>query len=214
MTDAGAFEPDLTRWDAWRPEDVARVFAGVTAPWYVAAGWAIDLFLGEHTREHGDIEIGIPRERFPEFQSVLSGYEFFVPVSETGMVWPLEEASGLVGEHHQTWVREPVTGLWRLDIFREPWDDETWVYRRDRRIRLPLRDAIAHTDDGIPYARPEVVLLFKAKASDLPKNQQDFDAVLPRLDSARQRWLRDALELVHPGHAWIGVTRSASRITH
>ena len=35
------------RWDPWRPEDVARRLARLSAPWYVAAGWALDLFRGE-----------------------------------------------------------------------------------------------------------------------------------------------------------------------
>jgi hypothetical protein len=26
-------------WDPWRPTDIARLLAGVTVPWYVAAGW-------------------------------------------------------------------------------------------------------------------------------------------------------------------------------
>src|SRR5829696_129284 len=63
-TAAGAFEPDLSLWDAWRPERAAALFAGVQAPWYVAAGWALDLFLGEERREHEDLEIAVPRERF------------------------------------------------------------------------------------------------------------------------------------------------------
>ena len=63
---AGAFEPDLSLWDAWRPDHVAALLAGVQAPWYVAAGWAIDLFLGEERREHEDLEIAVPRERFSE----------------------------------------------------------------------------------------------------------------------------------------------------
>jgi len=58
------------------------------------------------------------------------------------------------------------------------------------------------TSDGIPYARPEVVLLFKAKASR-PKDEVDFTTILPHLDSSRRAWLGDALMLVHPGHAWL-----------
>jgi hypothetical protein len=49
---AGAFEPDLILWDAWLPEQVAAPLAGVETPWYVAAGWAIELFLGEKQRDH------------------------------------------------------------------------------------------------------------------------------------------------------------------
>ena len=42
------------------------LLAGLPAPWYVAAGWALDLFRGVQTREHGDIEIATPAAHFPE----------------------------------------------------------------------------------------------------------------------------------------------------
>jgi hypothetical protein len=32
-----SFAPDLSNWDAWRPEQVARRLEGVAVPWYVAA---------------------------------------------------------------------------------------------------------------------------------------------------------------------------------
>jgi hypothetical protein len=47
---------------------------------------------------------------------------------------------------------------------------------------------IAHTNDGIPYARPEIVLLFKAKAARA--KDDDFAAVLPRLDDECPRVAR------------------------
>ena len=46
-----------------------------------------------------------------------------------------------------------------------------------------LPRAIARSADGIPYAQPEIVLLFKLKEVR-PKDQNDFDAVLPLLDDA------------------------------
>ena len=204
---AAAFEPDLTLWDAWTPAEVTRLLANVQAPWCVTAGWAIDLFLGGQRREHGDLEIGVPRERFPEVASALAGYEFFIPEGGpgNGLVWPLDQAGDRFEALHQTWVRQPATGRWRLDIFREPSDGETWVCRRDERIRLPYSDLIEHTDEGIPYSCPEVTLLFKAKWSDLPKNQEDFAAVLPHLEPNRRRWLRESLAVVHPDHPWIAM---------
>ncbi|WP_235677883.1 nucleotidyltransferase domain-containing protein [Mycolicibacterium sarraceniae] len=48
------------RWDAWTPAQVARRLSAVVAPWCVTAGWAIDLVVGEVTREHSDVEISIP----------------------------------------------------------------------------------------------------------------------------------------------------------
>ena len=104
-------------------------------------------------------------------------------------------------------MREPATGRWRLDVFREPAADGEWVCRRDERIRLPYDELIARTGDGIPYARPEVVLLFKAKAAR-PQDDGDFAAVLPRLAPDRRRWLAEALDLVHPGHRWLAALRA------
>ena len=115
---------------------------------------------------------------------------------------PIALAFDLLLETHQTWVREPATCLWRLDVFREPHDGDTWVCRRDERIRMPYARLIERTDEGIPYMRPEVVLLFKAK-HERAKDDEDFEAVVPHLDPERRRWLEDALGLVHPGHRWL-----------
>jgi hypothetical protein len=35
-------------------------------------------------------------------------------------------SSEALRKHHQTWVREPATGAWRLDVMREPWEGGTW----------------------------------------------------------------------------------------
>ena len=115
---------------------------------------------------------------------------------------PLAEV-GATLQTHQTWVREPGTGRWRLDVFREPSEGDTWICRRDERVGFPYDRVIEWTPEGIPYGRPEIVLLYKAGRAELPKNEDDFAAVLPRLDGARQRWLAEALALVHPGHAWL-----------
>jgi hypothetical protein len=46
-------------WDVWTPSEVAQRLSGVTAPWYVAAGWALELFTGGAAREHDDLEIAV-----------------------------------------------------------------------------------------------------------------------------------------------------------
>lgn len=198
--DAEGIAPDLDAWEAWTPAEAARRLAGVAAPWYVAGGWAIDLFLGGRRREHEDLEIGVPGERFGEVAPALPDLDFFV-VGD-GLAWPLAHAGGRLAEHHQTWGRDRASGHWRLDVFREPSEGDAWVCRRDERIRLPYDRLIVRTADGVPYARPEVVLLFKAKAAR-DKDRADFAAVLPRLDRDARRWLADALGLVHPRHDWL-----------
>lgn len=78
----------------------------------MATGWAIDLFLGGQRREHGDLEVAVPRDRFGEVLAALDGFELFVPAggSGNGLVWPLDQAGDLVESLHQTWVREPESG--------------------------------------------------------------------------------------------------------
>lgn len=54
----------------------------------------------------------------------------------------------------------PATGRYRIDVFREPHVGDHWVCRRDAAITLPYSELILRTSEGIPYAAPEVALLF------------------------------------------------------
>jgi hypothetical protein len=177
----------------------------VEAPWCVAAGWAVDVFLGGERREHEDLEIAVPRDRFGEVAAALEGYPFYVPLGDgSERLRPLGGNDSRLDTSHQTWALDEEAGAWRLDVFREPSADGLWVCRRDEELRLPYDEVIARTDGGIPYARPEIVLLFKAKHADRgPKDQADFDAVVPQLEPERRRWLAEWLARIHPGHRWI-----------
>ena len=189
--------PELDAWDAWHPIVLDRRLAGIGVPWYVAGGWALDLFRGEQTREHGDTEIAVPADRFAEVAERFPDCDFHV-VGDGRVTHLSDEA---MREHHQTWAREVTTGAWRFDVFREPHDGDTWIFRRDARLRRPYAQIVERDRDGIPYLAPEVVLLFKAKAAR-DKDTSDLHAALPLLGAGRLEWLRDALDLVHPGHAW------------
>ncbi len=202
----GEILDDDPPWDAWRPEQIARLLAGVPVPWYVASGWAIDLFRGAQTREHEDLEIAAPAgpATFAPVRRALAGYDF--EVVGAGRRWPIDSPAFDV--MHQTWVSEPVTGVYRLDIFREPHDGDSWICRRDESIRLPYDQIISRTPAGIPYLVPEIVLLFKAKHAR-PKDEADLRGTLPLLDPAARDWLGWALRRVHPGHRWIEMLEPA-----
>ncbi|MGI5241082.1 nucleotidyltransferase domain-containing protein [Dactylosporangium sp. CA-139066] len=192
------------RWaGCWTPPEVARRLAGIDVPWFVAAGWALDLFRGEQTREHGDLEIGVPAGRFPQVRERFAGFAFDA-VGES-RIW---ESAGpdVLRATHQTWLRDPATGRYLLDVFREPHDGGTWICRRDEAIRRPYAEIIRRTADGIPYLAPEFVLLFKAKHAR-PKDEADFEGALPRLTARQRATLAVLLARVHPGHAWLDALR-------
>jgi hypothetical protein len=187
-------------WEPWRPEHVAELLGRAALRWYVVAGWAIDLFIGRETRVHEDIEIGVPAAAFPSARDALGAFE--LDVVGDGRRWALDDVAAFE-LHFQTWVRDPNTGVYHLDVFRDPHDGDTWLCRRDTSISMPYDELVRRTSGGIPYMAPHVVLLFKAK-HDRAKDRHDLDTVLPALSDVEREWLGANLARLHPGHPWLG----------
>ena len=195
--------PPVETWSmAWTPEQAAAALAGVSAPWAVAGGWALDLWLGEQTREHEDLEIAVPSIFFSEIQSRLEALGLQLFTNDEGEVIRLDRGETPRQRGFQIWVADPVAGGWRMDIFREPGDAETWIYRRTGELSAPRAWASGRTADGIPYLAPQIVLLFKAKASR-DKDQADFALIAPRLSPETRAWLAGALAAIKPDCPWI-----------
>lgn len=69
--------PDVDAWTAWRPDELSARLADFDVPWAIAAGWAIDLFVGGTPRVHKDIEMVVARTSFPAVRAVLSDLEWY-----------------------------------------------------------------------------------------------------------------------------------------
>lgn len=184
------------RWQPWAPDDVRDRLEHVDAMWGVAAGWAIDLFLGRATRPHDDIEIAVPAASFPAIARAFDGFEW--DVVGDGRLWPYPTA---LDRHRQTWLKDPNTGDYLLDVMREPHDDDVWIYRRDPSIRMPLVGVYERDQAGISFVIP-IVLLFKSSGTRA-KDDLDFDRVLPNLTPVRRARLAGWLNQVTPRHPWI-----------
>ncbi|MEY9863019.1 hypothetical protein ABH935_008668 [Catenulispora sp. GAS73] len=115
--------------------------------------------------------------------------------------WALRHPQALAATH-QTWLRDPASGDYLVDVFREPHDGHTWICRHAPTIRLPYDEIIRHTAEGIPYLTPELVLLFKAKHAR-PKDQRDFEGVVPELSPAQRERLAGLIGRVYPDHRWL-----------
>jgi hypothetical protein len=177
-------------------ESVATVMRNYSRPWWVAGGWAVDLFLGEVTRPHTDIDVAVLRRDQEELLRFLGGWQLSKAVDGTLHPW----ASG---EHlelpvHEIHARRNGT---RLEFLLNEAAADQWLFRRNRTVSMPLGQLTTTSAAGIPSLCPEVVLLYKAKAPT-DRDRVDFERLLPKLGAGARMWFAAALDKCHPGHEW------------
>ena len=193
-------------WQPWQPEEVARLLAPLPVRWWIAGGWALDLFLGEKTREHEDIDVLFLRRDQREMRTRLQGWDVqeahpeLLPGSWPFLEW--REGTPLSPEVHDIWCRPDDTQPWALQLMVIDIEHKQWLFRRNAQIRGSLATLGRVTGDSIPYLAPEIQLLYKAKGLR-PKDQADFARTLPALPIKSRQWLAQSLALVHPGHVWL-----------
>jgi hypothetical protein len=189
-------------WRELTPQEGSNLLRGLPAPWWVAGGWALDLFLGRATRSHKDLDIGILRKDAAIVLAALPGWEFFE--AKDGAVTQLVKGHVTRPEVNSLWCKRANAGQWELELMLDESDGQLWVFRRDARITYPLSSAIRRNPEGIAYLAPEIQLLYKARATRA-QDQADFSHVVPHLDRDAQTWLRESLASMDPEHAWISM---------
>jgi aminoglycoside-2''-adenylyltransferase len=180
--------------------EVAGLLADYLRPWFIAGGWAIDLFLGRKTRDHADIDVAVLRRDQRDLRTYLTGWEF--ETVEAGQKAPWREGEWLNLPVHEIHARRSGGSPRELEFLLNEASNDEWIFRRDARITRRLSKVRLVTRSGIPCLDPAIVLLFKAK-TPVAKDLADFDRTAPHLGSGRRLWLRHALETYHPGHPWI-----------
>lgn len=201
------FERLYGAWAARSPIDVAKLFEGYPALWWVAGGWALDAFTGL-PRQHEDVDASILIADLPLLREHLAGKQDVWSAS-SGALRPLlpddqpdaPASQVLLPGGGQVWTRRAASQPWEFDILLAPGSVDEWVYKRDESLRMPMAQALWERD-GIFYLQPEIQLLYKAQGLRV-KDQDDFDRCLPHLDERRRGWLSASLERTLPGHPWI-----------
>ena len=183
-------------------EAVADELKGVSFPWYISSGWALDLFLGRVHRVHHDVDVVLPRTGQLELQKHLTerGWKWVTPFEKRLEIWPPHMRLEL--PRHQVHAHR---GEEFIDFLLTEMD-EVWKYRREPSLIRSLERISLRTEKGIPYLAPELVLLFKSQNTsnqERPKDELDFERALPYLDKERRAWLRWALIATAPDHPWI-----------
>jgi hypothetical protein len=166
-------------------------------PWFVAGGWALDLFAGAQSREHKDVDLAIWRDDQQELRRFLGQWSLFKAVSGQLVPWAQDEA--LEKPVHEVHTH---LGERRLEFLLNDHQNGMWLYRRNQAVSLPRESFGRVSAKGVPYLAPEVVLLYKAKATRTV-DELDFTKTLPRLDPAAACWLADAIGACYPGHHWL-----------
>jgi len=169
-------------------------------PWWIAGGWALDLYAGKQSRAHRDLDVGVLRRDVLAVLAALPSWEFFA--AKNGVLARLTSDQEPRTDVYSLWCRPADATEWTLELMLDESDAGRWVYRRESRIQRPLEVTVRRDPQGIPYLAPEVQLLYKS-ARARPQDEADFAHVAPQLDLAACEWLRDALAISEPGHRWL-----------
>ena len=176
-----------------------EALAGYGRPWWIAGGWAIDLFTGAGPRHHDDVDVMVLRRDQRDLAAHLDGWD----VQAVVRPGELQPWRGEWLEHpvHEVRARRSGDDAWTFELLLDEADADRWVFRRDRRVTCPLA-RLGVEREGLPVLAPEIVLLFKAKSPG-PKDEADFEAALPLLRPAARAWLAQALGVSHAEHPWL-----------
>lgn len=194
-------EADFGDWKPLSLDSVAELFKSVDIPWWIAGGWAIDLFLGRQTREHADIDVLVLREDYAELRRHLGDWDVHAADPPGSLrPWPLGET--LDAAVHDIWCRLIPTSPWSLQVMLNDAVDGEWVYRRDPRVRRALGELSGPASTSThPVLAPEVQLLYKSK-NPRSKDVEDFHLARVLMAETQLQWLDDALAITAPEHPW------------
>jgi len=181
------------------PASVAAIMEPIGVWWAVAGGWAIDLWLGEQTRDHHDVEVVVRRLDQRVVHAALSAERELFALDPPDGGWRPWSGLPIDAPAFQLQARSP---LGDFDLFTETVDEPRWYFRRDSRISVGSDEVIVSSASRIPIVRPEIQLLYMARSTEL-KNERDFQTARPHLTPEATAWLAHALTITLPEHHWL-----------
>jgi hypothetical protein len=173
---------------------------GFKSDWFIAAGWAIDLYLEKETRQHEDIEIAIFREDQIALQNYLEGWILKKVVNSTLSEWKQNEHLKL--PIHEIHCFKENDESQSLEVLLNEIDGERWLFRRNLKITKPRSKLYLTFKLGMKFLCPEIVLLYKSK-NPRTKDEKDFKAVVECLNIESKAWLKNALTICYSEHHWL-----------
>ena len=188
------------KWEDFDPSRLSYLMASFDAPWWVAGGRALDLWMGRQTRAHQDVDVAILRDDQKQLHQAFDGWELYYATPDHRLL-PYRSECWLEEPLHGVWVRPASYAPWLCEFLLNEHEDQHWVYRRNPAVRKPLDEVGVIALGGVPILVPEIVLLYKAHELT-EKDEADFRSALPRLTPCRKAWLLGALDKTTPDHPW------------
>jgi len=81
-----------------------QAMSGFERRWWIAGGWAVDIFLGTKTRPHADLEIAILASNQAALYHHLSLWD--LRIAAPGAAFALWDGQQLSAPYHQIWARQ------------------------------------------------------------------------------------------------------------
>jgi len=192
------------------PKRAMQIMSGYNKPWYVAGGWALDLYIGRERRPHYDLDIATYREDQLTLQQHFAGHHLQKYTGPDGAEYLETWAPGelLVLPDFQIVLEKNEEGYAAVELLLNESQGDEWIWRKNQEVRYPKAQAGITSSEGIPFLSPEIVLLFKSQhvwggnVNEL-KDQRDFAELLDILEFERRTWLKTTLETHYPDHKWI-----------
>jgi hypothetical protein len=183
------------------PLKIQSLMRNFKSDWFVAGGWAIDLYLETETRRHDDIEIAIFRRDQIELQSYFAGWRLQKVRADEFSIW--QQAEFLELPTHEIHCHKENAALQSFEVLlNEINEDDEWIFRRNVKVTTPLSKLHLTSNLGIKFLRPEIVLLYKSK-NPRAKDEQDFITSVKHLDVESRSWLKNALSFCYEEHHWL-----------
>jgi hypothetical protein len=182
------------------PFQIKQLMSDYKPSWFVAGGWAIDLFLEKETRSHQDIEIAVFRRDQAALHSHFDGWLLQKFVKGEPFVWHLDEWLAL--PTHEIHGSNETAQPQQIEILLNESDETDWIFRRKPEVRRSLNKVQLVSIVGVKFLCPEIVLLYKS-TNPQAKDEQDFQAVVECLDNEQREWFRDSIRVCNSEHHWL-----------
>ncbi|WP_146251989.1 nucleotidyltransferase domain-containing protein [Xylanimonas oleitrophica] len=106
-------------WRGRTPSDAAHLLRDYSRRWWIAGGWAIDAFSGT-AREHGDLDISIPRSDLSAFVAFMNGRLD---------VWAAAGSLTPITDNAHAAVPDACGNLWLRASGADPWEYDVLLGR-------------------------------------------------------------------------------------